>query len=445
MMLDILNSIAATTKRTEKEEILKQLDESTATLFKQIAVAAYDNTHDFWVKVYPRAEVHTGEITLSDAVSRCMSMLSTRQLTGGNALKFLTDLDSKLSEDDAEVLNRVIERDLKCGATESTFNKIWEGLIYSHPYMRCSSFNLKNIERIKTPAFSQTKEDGQYVDIIVDKNSVVHYTSRTGKKFEFNTSDADKEFAEFAETVFMGEVLVIDEKGEYLPRSEGNGYLNKDASEIDPSRLVFVLWDMIPLQGFEAKRYNSQYVHRYSVLKNIVSASACNRIRLVNTRVVNSVDEIIAHMKEELERGKEGTVIKNFDMIWADGTSTDQVKCKIEFDVELRITGVLEGKNSNKGKLGAFECESEDGLVKVKVGGGFKAKDRVKLFDTALIGSIITARANDIVQDRNDLTVWSLFLPRYIKQRPDKNVADTYERILEQKNAFIEILEAINK
>lgn len=443
MMLDILNSIAATTKRTEKEEILSSLDESSAKLFKQIAVAAYDNTHDFWVKVYPRAEVHTGEITLSDAVSQCMSKLSTRQLTGGNALKFLTDLDSKLSADDAEVLNRVIERDLKCGATDSTFNKIWPDLIYSHPYMRCSSFNLKNIGKLNMPAFSQTKEDGQYVDVIVDDKGDVHYTSRTGKKFDFTTPDADAEFSKSRSTVFMGEVLVIDEKGDYLPRTEGNGYLNKDSSEIDPSRLVFVLWDIVPLEAFKAKRHSTEYVHRYSVLKNFISTSACSRIRLVSTRVVKTIDDIIAHMKEELERGKEGTVIKNFSMIWADGTSTDQVKCKIEFDVELRITGVVEGKNSNKGKLGAFECESEDGLVKVKVGGGFKAKDRIKLFDTSLINSIITARANDIVQDRNDLTVWSLFLPRYIKFRPDKNVADTYDRILEQKNAFIEILEAI--
>lgn len=444
-MLDILNKIAATSKRTEKEAILLSLEVDAESLFKKIAIATYDQGHDFWVKVYPRAESHSGELTLEHAISQCMSMLTTRQLTGKRALNFLTDLDSRLSEDDAEVLNRVIERDLKCGATESTFNKIWAELIHTHPYMRCSSFNLKNIERIKTPAFSQTKEDGQYVDIIVDDTGNVNYTSRTGKIFEFNTPDADKEFAVYHSTVFMGEVLVIDEKGEYLSRSEGNGYLNKDASEIDPSRLVFVLWDVVPLRSFNEKRCDSEYVHRYSILKSIVQSSGCNRIRLVSTRVVNSVDEIIAHMKEELERGKEGTVIKNFSMAWADGTSTDQVKCKIEFDVELRITGVLEGKNSNKGKLGAFECESEDGLIKVKVGGGFKAKDRVKLFDTALIGSIITARANDIVQDRNDLTVWSLFLPRYIKQRPDKNVADTYERILEQKNAFIEILEAIKK
>jgi len=440
-MLNILNKIAATTKRTEKESILRELDESQATLFKRVATATYSQSHDFWVKVYPRAETHSGELELIYAINQCMFYLTDRKVSGNKALEFLTDLDSKLSEDDAEVLNRIILRDLKCGATESTFNKIWPDLVYVHPYMRCSAMSEKSLAKIKLPCYSQTKEDGQYVDIIVSDDKVVTYKSRSGKEFAFNSPTLDVIFTQNASMVFMGEALVKDAEGNILPRTEGNGYLNGD--DIDPSRLHFVLWDYIPLAAFNAKRCTTEYKHRLLLLKSVAENATTGQIEVVHTRVCHSVNDIIAHMQYNVDLGLEGIVIKNLDNIWFDGTSQGQVKFKIIFDVELIVVGIEEGTNSNAGKLGALVCESSDGLIKVNVGIGFNAKQRKEFFSEDMIGKVITCRANDIVQNKSNVGVWSLFLPRFGEIRTDKKVADTYEQILEQKNAFMETLKVI--
>lgn len=437
-MLEILNKIAATKKRTEKEAILESLTPDEVPLFQKVAFSAYDQGHNYWVKKYPRATEHTGELELVYAINQCNAYLTNRQVTGNKALEFLTDLDGKLSENDAEVLNRIIQRNLKCGATESTFNKIWPDLIYVHPYMRCSTLSDSTLAKLELPCFSQTKEDGQYVDIIVDEQRNVIYKSRTGEQFAFNNPKNDSQFAKLDSIVYMGEVLVRDEQGNVLPRTEGNGYLNGD--DIDTSRLLFVLWDLVPLKSFNNKKCAIEYRHRFNQLKQFTSNVHSKSIQLVDTRVCKDMNEVVAHMQDNVKLGLEGIVIKNQKGWWADGTSSDQIKFKIQFDVELVVVGIEEGTNANKGKLGALVCESIDGLVKVDVGGGFSAPQRVEFFTEDMIGKIITCRANDIVQNQKDLSVYSLFLPRFIEVRTDKTEADTYEKILAQKDAFIDTL-----
>lgn len=440
-MLDVLNSIAATSKRSEKEAILENLSPHDTMFMQKIAIAAYDQGHNYWVKKYPRATEHTGELELVYAINQCNAYLTDRSISGNKALEFLTDLDGKLSESDAEVLNRIIERNLKCGATDSTFNKVWPNLIYVHPYMRCTTLSEKSLAKITLPCYTQTKEDGQYVDIIVDSHRRVTYKSRSGEQFQFNNPRNDSMFMHSESTVYMGEVLVRGEDGNILPRTEGNGYLGSD--DIDTNRLVFVLWDMVPLKSFNIKKCMVEYRHRLNQLKSFIATSANSSIKLVDTRTCNNVEEIIAHMQDNVRVGLEGIVIKNQKGWWADGTSSDQIKFKVHFDVELVVVGIEEGINSNKGKLGALVCESSDGIVKVKVGGGVSAKQRVLFYTQDMVGSIITVRANDITQDKKDLSVYSLFLPRFIEVRKDKSEADTYERILAQKNAFIDTLKVI--
>ncbi|MNP40480.1 DNA ligase [compost metagenome] len=159
---------------------------------------------------------------------------------------------------------------------------------------------------------------------------------------------------------------------------------------------------------------------------------------------MHTIKEIIDHFKDEVEKGEEGTVIKNQEGVWADHTSPDQVKFKIEFECDLEITALEEGTGKNAGRMGAAVCASSDRKLSSGVGIGFTDKQRADLWNDNTIGMIITVKANDIVKDRNKDT-YSLFLPRNVEVRTDKTVADTYERIREQLEAFTDTLEAIGK
>jgi DNA ligase-1 len=443
---ELIEAIAATSKRTEKEALLQAtVGTNFEELVKQVFVAAYDGTINYWVKEFPMPEVFNDNYTLQASL-KLLGRLSARDITGNDAIEYATHLASQLSEKDAIIFDRIVKRDLRCGATDSTANKVWPGLIEEFPYQRCSSFNAKNLAKIKFPCFSQTKADGLYVDIIVRTNSVC-YQTRTGQKLLINDPVRDNILMTGKEYVLQGEALILDPTTPtgYMSRKEGNGILNSD--DIDLSKVAFVLWDCLSYEAWKGKKPSLTYEDRLKSLDCVLSYLDDENLKIVDTVVVNSVQEVIDHFKKNVAAGEEGSVVKNFLAIWKDGTSPDQVKVKIEFVCELRVVGFKEGKGRNKGRLGAFLCESAEGLVEVSVGGGYKDAERIRMWNEreSYLGKIFAVKSNDLIQNRDTPEKWSLFLPRFTEERKDKTTADSYERILEQRDAFVNTLYAIGK
>ena len=79
--------------------------------------------------------------------------------------------------------------------------------------------------------------------------------------------------------------------------------------------------------------------------------------------------------------------------------------------------------------LGAMVLESDDGKVRVSVGTGFTDDQRKKFFDRNLVGKIVTVVYNSRIKDKNREDVDSLFLPRFVEIREDKDVTNTSEEI----------------
>lgn len=446
---DIIDALAATTKRTEKERILLMAGASRhADLIKKIFVATYDNSFNYWVKEFPMPETFLGSIDLEAAINR-LDAVKNRLITGNAAIAEVTNIASLLSSEEAVVFANIVKRDLRCGMTSGTANKVWPGLIYEHPYMRCSSFNEKNLSNIKFPAFSQTKADGLYIDVVIQKDGSSKAMTRSGQVLNIIPGPLATHLSLYPGKVLMGEALILKEDGSgYLSRKEGNGILNSDDVPLD--RVVFVLWDAVDLDDWKAGKSKKNYQDRLNDLTKMIpdyspEYDLSYQMKLVNTRIVNSVEEVISHFKEEVEKGEEGTVLKDFSGLWGDGTSKYQVKIKIEFECDLVIVGWKEGKGKHKGKLGAFNFQSSDGLVDVWAGGGYSDAQRAAFFAVAdsMIGKVGTLKSNDLIQNRNNLEIWSLFLPRFIEIRTDKTESDSFDRVKEQRDDFVNILKAI--
>jgi hemerythrin superfamily protein len=88
-----------------------------------------------------------------------------------------------------------------------------------------------------------------------------------------------------------------------------------------------------------------------------------------------------------------------------------------------------EGVNKYTGQLGALVCESADGKVVVNVGSGLSDKQRKKFKPEFIIGKIVEITYNEKIA-KKDSDIFSLFLPRFMKIRDDKNVANDFEEIL---------------
>ena len=138
--------------------------------------------------------------TLKQAVDS-LSILSSRTLTGNAAIAQLTLTLSAISENDAKVIERIIQKDLKCGVNTSTINKVWPNLIPEFPCMLCSPFEQKLVDKIVFPAIVQKKEDGMRFNAIVkfdrDLKGTVEFRSRNGKEITLLGS-LEQEFIDLA-------------------------------------------------------------------------------------------------------------------------------------------------------------------------------------------------------------------------------------------------------
>lgn len=449
---DLIDSLAATTKKNEKIKLLEatKSNPELEALAKAVFKAAYDTSINYWIRTFPEVgtldqleETEDARISMNAALTS-LDNLSSRNITGNNALHYATSIASFLEEDEAKLFRAIVARDLRCGATASTANKVWPGLIPDHPYMRCSSFSEKNLKNISFPCYSQTKADGLYIDIIVSTDEVI-YRTRNGQTLALNNPEFDDRLKKLASGwVLMGEALITDENSPtgYCDRKTGNGILNSD--DIDVSRLAFVLWDAVQYSEWSKGEDVVELPVRLDTLKAIISVVG-GPLRLVDTVEVHTVEEVIEHFRSNVAKGEEGVVIKDRKGTWKDGTSKYQVKVKIEFECELKIVGYKEGTGKHAGKLGAFEMESSEGLIKVSAGGGYSDKQREEFWNKRdeMLDGICTVKSNDLIQNRNTPEKFSLFLPRFVEYRIDKSEADSFERVKEQRDSFVDTLKAI--
>jgi len=428
-VLDILNEISSTPSRLEKESIL--LREKDNQVLKKVFFLAYDSFTQFYQRKIPAyTPAQSNQADSLDAVLDSLSVLSTRTVTGNEAIEFLTKLLSSLVADDAKVLERVISKDLKCGASESTANKVWPNLIYEYPCMLCSKFDDKLVHKIKYPAYAQMKMDGMRFNAVVVDNKVTFF-SRNGKPLDL-LGHLEEEFIALAgglNLVFDGELLVMF-SGDYqfADRQTGNGILNKASkgtiSDYEASLVHASLWDVIDYDSFlQGALLGITYEKRWSVLKELVDGQSKEnkRIWTVYCQEVKSLAEAQSVFQGLLADGHEGIILKSKSGLWANKRSKDQIKFKGEFECDLLVTSIQPGTGKYEGMIGALICETRDGILKVDVGTGLKDHDRAR---QDLIGKIISIKYNMKISNKQG--EHSLFLPVFVEVRDDKNSADSF-------------------
>ena len=447
---DAIEAIAATSSKIEKESLIKQA--GSDPVFMRTLKAAYDPFLTYGVRLVP-AGVGTGKKTLEDeSVWLLLAALNDRTLSGDDARNALRSMLLSLDKPSSTVLARIVNKDLRAGFSEGSINRVFKGYLPEFPYMRCSLPDKSDMPKWKWEegVFSQEKADGMFVNVNVDVNRAVHLTTRQGSPV---SADALGLYDVIAKTLkpdtqSHGEVvIVLDDK--VLPREVGNGILNSvlQGGELPEGHTAQIaLWDQIPLSEVKSKnKYAVPYQARLRELAMQIKTLAGNstELCLVPTRIVRSKKEAYAHYRELLRDGKEGTVCKAFDAIWRDGTSKQQVKLKLEVDVDLAITNVVQGTpgTKNDGRPGSLECRTSCGglIVNVTVKNE-KMRDQIEADPDAWIDRVIAVRANSVMAPSDSNEFHSLFLPRFVEDafRTDKSVADTLEEVEAQFRNAVE-------
>lgn len=399
-------------------------------ILREVIRLALDPFTQFYIRKIPEySQIATTDIGLPEAISQ-LWYLSSRTITGNRAIEHLRSVLCNLPADKAKVIERIIDKSLDCGVSVSTANAVWSGLIKEYPVMLCSPYDQKLVDKIKFPAYVQLKEDGMRFNAIVVDDKC-EFKSRNGKTIDL-LGNLEADFIKMAggtACVFDGELLVkID--GKTADRQTGNGILNKankgTISEAEAAMVIATVWDMIPYVLFTDGYCSTPYETRFERLQNCVEG-ASNRVELVPSIMVDSIDEATAIFEQYLVDGKEGIILKDMNSIWEDKRSKGQIKFKGELECDLKIVGLEEGRGKYQGLLGALLVESADGILKVSVGSGLTDATRTSLNTTTILGKIIAVKYNARIKNKQGQD--SLFLPIFLELREDKDVADSSEDI----------------
>ena len=425
-MDSIFRALANTTSRIEKECILRQhLTDST---LKRVLFLALDPFTQFYIRKIPNyipgpASTNRSTMLLEGALDN-LEQISKRVVTGNAAINHLKIILESVTADDAYVIERIIEKDLRCGVSEATVNKIWPGLIPTYPVMLASGFDEKVMAKMSYPAYVQLKLDGMRFNAIVN-NGKVEFRSRNGKHIDL-LGNLEQEFLFMAGSescVFDGELVVRDSQG-IMNRQKGNGILNKAVkgtiSAMEASMVHATIWDIIPFSAFQQGVYKTSYQERFGKLQQLVLPG---RISLIENRVVNTEDEAHELFQEYFNKGEEGIILKDITQGWEDKRVKHQVKFKGELECDLLCMDWQEGTGKNVGKLGALVLTSADGVVKVNVGSGFTDEQRDKYTKENTVGKVVAVKYNAKIQDKKTGQT-SLFLPVFLELREDKTDAD---------------------
>ncbi|NBX50341.1 hypothetical protein EBT25_10445 [bacterium] len=438
MVNNIFEQLAKTSSRLEKEAIITA--NKNDRVFKQACFLALDPFTNFYIRKIPKYKTDIGPYdTLQHALDRLFA-LSTRQKTGNAAIEYLTEILQSLDHDDAKVIERVIEKDLRCGVSEATVNKIWPGLIATYPCMLASGYEDKLVSKITWPANVQLKLDGMRFNAIV-KNGSVEFRSRNGKELNL-LGQLEQEFLAIAgddDVVFDGELNVMDNDTlQFMSRQIGNGILSKAQKGTltlgDAALIHATVWDWIPYEDFLRGECSMPYRMRLNSLFSTMNNAAyekdeyrVGKVHKVWNKDVNNIEEAQALFEELLGEGQEGIILKDLNSKWEDKRAKHQIKFKGELECDLMCVDWVEGTGKNAGRLGALVLESADGKIKVNVGTGFTDHHRDTI-GRDVIGKVIAIKYNGkIVDQRTD--VWSLFLPVFIEVRDDKSTADGFKNI----------------
>ena len=120
---DLFNKISKTAGAVDKAALLKP---EISNLIKQIYEDTYDNSRKYFVKKFDMPNKF-GKKTIENDYSEfhdVLNILANREITGNDAIELVENKISEFIEKDAEILARILDRNLKIGISFDSFNKL---------------------------------------------------------------------------------------------------------------------------------------------------------------------------------------------------------------------------------------------------------------------------------------------------------------------------------
>ena len=422
---DIIEKLEADNSRLAKEAVIEQaMTESLDEFFEGVKMAL-DPLVTFGVKQVPeRNDVLTGQGLSWENFKTLADQLINRELTGHAARDAIElAMGVATTEQWNMFYRRILIKDLRCGVSEKTVNKIAKKFPqYAIPTFTCALAHDSANHEKKMVGKKQieVKLDGVRV-LAICRSGKVELFSRNGKQFH-NFPHIIAEIESVLERkpspydcVLDGEVMSKDFQDLMKQVHRKDGKAATDS--------VLHLFDFIPLKDFleggwdKPQTYRSNLV-KYWVLENedlLKHVQACEWEE-VDLSTEEGNKRFVELNKTAVDGGYEGVMIKDVDAPYECKRTHSWLKAKPFIEITLTVVDVEEGTGRNAGRLGAVIVEGEDDgyNYRLNCGSGFTDAQRDEYWTerTGLIGQLIEIRA-DARTKSQDSDTYSLRFPRF--------------------------------
>lgn len=422
--INTIKALEATNSRNEKEAILTEAITQYPEL-SQIFTAALDPYINYYIIQMPTKGTGTG-LPLNEFLEK-VTFLSDRTITGNDARDLVRTLSQKATEEEWHyIYKRIILKDLKCGATEKTINKVYKAVtgkelvqVFSCQLAHDSADHQSKMTGTK---IIQAKLDGvRIIAIRIGKACTLY--SRTGKiltnfpqiQDAISSLEIPQEYEEGI--VFDGEIMSasFQDLMKQLNRKDN----------INTSDSKYYIFDMLPLKEFSRTYSTLSQLERMEKIAEIIKLN--NTSELLDTLTHDIVDlnteegqtQYKAINRRVVDAGYEGIMIKDPAAIYQCKRSSAWLKMKPFIEVTVEIKGFEEGTGKHIGILGGFQCDGLDSgkHFSVSVGGGYTDEQRKTFWESRedMIGQLIEVRADAITKNQDG--TYSLRFPRFQRFR----------------------------
>lgn len=444
-------------------EVIKELESDNSKLFKAAIVkreaerknddlfAGFDLTFNPYItfgiaKIPIKKAGATGGGLTFKAFYDLVQQLITRKTTGHAARDLVQSMcDAATIDEWNGWYRRILDKDLRCGMTESTVNKVVYGDFVKKKWVagiapqyrimvhECSLAKPADDHPnyMKGKKQIDTKMDGHRCNAFIDpKVGRVQLFSRNGIEFE-NYPHICAELLALAKAAKFTESMMID--GEVMSKSFQD--LMRQARrkyDVTMSDAVFNVFDMITLAEFRIGQSKEKQKVRSAKLKKLIddNQKILPSVTFLEYETIDLDTPKGRGRLEELrliaaEAGAEGIMVKDPEAMYECSRTTNWLKIKPVITLDLKIVDVEIGEEGKKNanRLGAFVCEGVDlgKHIRVNVGSGFDEDQREAYWQSRkiLIGQTVEVEADAVTKSEKG-TFYSLRFPRFKSFRDDK-------------------------
>ena len=416
-------SLESHPSRLNKEAIIEAIAQEGNDEFFAGCRLALDPMITFGLKQIPEKTDEDGPGLSWDGFIAITERLRNRTLTGNAARDAVDALIKQATQKEWNGwYRRILIKDLRCGASEKTINKVVEKKYasYAIPIFGCQlAHDSANHEsKVSGKKLIEVKLDGVRVITVVRTDGRVDMFSRNGKEL-VNFPHVVEQISAVVKNAPPKYDLVLD--GEIMSSSFQDLMTQVHRkSDVKANDAILNLFDMCPLSNFEQGSWDKSQTLRSQMVQAWVEKNHLdlpNITCLANELVDLDTDEGQLRYKEinaqAVAGGYEGIMIKDPEAGYECKRSVAWLKLKPFIEVSLTVVATEEGTGKNVGKMGALVCEGvDDGkAIRVNVGSGFTDTQRDDFWQCKADGQIVEVRADAVTQNQDG--TYSLRFPRF--------------------------------